>query len=105
MMMSPHPRHRLDNIIHAPVRLSIMAALSGVERIDFKSLQSTLGVSESALSKHLATLEAADYIQIEKGRIDRRPRTWIAITPAGAAALTGHLTALHDIATPSAIQQ
>jgi DNA-binding MarR family transcriptional regulator len=76
-----------------------VAALSGIERIDFKSLQSTLDVSESALSKHLATLEAAGYVQIEKGRINRRPRTWLAITPAGATALTGHLTALHDIAT------
>jgi DNA-binding MarR family transcriptional regulator len=98
-MTSPHPRHRLDSIIHAPVRLSIVAALSGIERIDFKSLQSTLDVSESALSKHLATLEAAGYVQIEKGRINRRPRTWLAITPAGATALTGHFTALHDIAT------
>jgi DNA-binding MarR family transcriptional regulator len=98
-MMSPHPRHRLDIIIHAPVRLSIVAALSGVERIDFKSLQQTLDVSESALSKHLATLEAAGYVQIEKGRINRRPRTWLALTPAGTTALTDHLTALHDIAT------
>ena len=76
-----------------------MAALSGAERIDFKSLQHTLDVSESALSKHLATLEAAGYVQIEKGRINRRPRTWLALTPAGTRALTGHLAALHDIAT------
>lgn len=98
-MTTPHPRHRLDNIIHSPVRLSIVAALSGIERIDFKSLQKTLDVSEPTLSKHLATLEAAGYVQIDKGRVNRRPRTWLAITPSGAMALTNHLAALHDIAT------
>jgi DNA-binding MarR family transcriptional regulator len=97
-MTSPHPRYRLDTIIHAPVRLSIVAALSGIERIDFKSLQGALEVSESTLSKHLATLEAAGYVQIDKGRVNRRPRTWLAITVAGTTALTAHLTALHDIA-------
>lgn len=96
-MTSPHPRSRLDTIIHAPVRLSIVAALSGIERIDFKSLQAALDVSESTLSKQLATLEAAGYVQIDKGRVNRRPRTWITITVAGSIALTAHLTALQDI--------
>lgn len=98
-MTPPHPRSRLDTVIHPPVRLSIVAALAGIERIDFKSLQDALDVSESTLSKQLATLEAAGYVQIEKGRINRRPRTWIAITAAGAVALTAHLQALQDIAS------
>jgi len=34
-----HPRHRLDELIHTPVRLSVMAALSAADSIDFRNLR------------------------------------------------------------------
>lgn len=97
-MTEAHPRHRLDDVIHSPVRLSVVAALAGVEKADFKSLRDTIEVSDSALSKQLTVLEDAGYVEISKDRVGRRPRTWVTLTPAGRAALTGHLQALRAIA-------
>ena len=97
-MTASHPRHRLDDVIHSPVRLSVVAALAGVEKADFKSLRDAIEVSDSALSKQLTVLEDAGYVEITKDRVGRRPRTWAALTPAGRSALSGHLQALRAIA-------
>ena len=50
--VSSHPRARLDDVIHAPVRVSIMAALAVADRIDFGYLRELLEVSDCLLSKH-----------------------------------------------------
>jgi DNA-binding MarR family transcriptional regulator len=81
-----HPRHQLDEVIHAPVRLSVMAALAGAERITFGFLRDTVEVSDSLLSKHIATLEGAGYVAVVKGYEGKRPRTWFSLTEQGQAA-------------------
>ena len=92
-----HPRNRLDDTIHAPVRLSIMAALANADRIDFRYLRDLVEVSDSLLSKHMTHLENAGYVTIVKGYQGKRPRTWFSITDTGRAAFTKYLAALHDI--------
>lgn len=96
-----HPRHRLDDLIHSPVRLSIMAALRSADAVHFGLLRDTLEVSDSLLSKHLAALESAGYIQVTKGYAGRRPRTWYSLTPGGRAALDAYLAALREIVDAS----
>ncbi len=96
-----HPRHTLDDVIHSPVRLSITAALSGVERADFRTLRDTIELSDSALSKQLTVLEDAGYVEISKERAGRRTRTWVRLTDRGAVALRSHLAALRAIAEVS----
>ncbi|GAA1774420.1 transcriptional regulator [Luedemannella helvata] len=81
-----HPRHQLDEVIHAPVRLSVMAALAGADRITFGFLRDTVEVSDSLLSKHIATLEAAGYVAVVKGYEGKRPRTWFSLTDQGRTA-------------------
>ncbi|QJW35335.1 winged helix-turn-helix domain-containing protein [Cellulosimicrobium protaetiae] len=93
-----HPRHTLDEVIHSPVRLSVVAALSGVEKADFKTLRDTIELSDPTLSKQLTVLEAAGYVEISKERSGRRARTWVRLTGAGAEALRSHLDALRAIA-------
>ncbi|MFB7887594.1 winged helix-turn-helix domain-containing protein [Cellulosimicrobium cellulans] len=93
-----HPRHTLDEVIHSPVRLSVVAALSGVEKADFKTLRDTIELSDPTLSKQLTVLEAAGYVEISKERSGRRARTWVRLTGAGRAALGAHLDALRAIA-------
>ncbi|WP_307868598.1 winged helix-turn-helix domain-containing protein [Cellulosimicrobium cellulans] len=93
-----HPRHTLDEVIHSPVRLSVVAALSGVEKADFKTLRDTIELSDPTLSKQLTVLEAAGYVEISKERSGRRARTWVRLTSAGRAALGAHLDALRAIA-------
>jgi DNA-binding MarR family transcriptional regulator len=49
------------------------------------------------LSRHLAVLEEAGLIDATKGYEGRRPRTWIAITPAGRSALAAELRTLEAL--------
>ncbi len=93
-----HARHRLDPLIHAPVRLSIIAALTAVDEAEFGHLRDAIEVTDSALSKQATQLETAGYLKIRKGYIGKRPRTWLALTTPGRAAYTTHLHALRAIA-------
>lgn len=93
-----HPRKALDQVIHAPVRFSIVAALAAVDEADFKSLAETIELSDSALSKQLTTLKDAGYVALRKTFVGRFPRTYVALTPAGRKAWEHHLQALREIA-------
>jgi len=93
-----HPRHRLDPVIHAPIRLSIMAFLAEVDRAEFAIVRDTVEVTAAALSKQVSTLEEAGYVTVEKGYVGKRPRTWLALAPAGRVAMVSHLAALRAIA-------
>ena len=93
-----HPRHGLDDVIHAPVRLSVVATLSGVEKAEFSFVRDAVEITDSVLSKQATTLETAGYVKIRKGYIGKRPRTWLALTPEGRRAYTTHLAALRAIA-------
>jgi DNA-binding MarR family transcriptional regulator len=39
-------------------------------------------------------LENAGYLDVTKGYADRRPRTWLSLTPEGRTAYHAHLAAL-----------
>lgn len=93
-----HARHRLDEVIHAPVRLSIVAALANLDEAEFSFVRDTVEVSDSVLSRQVATLEQAGYVNVRKGHVGKRPRTWLSLTRSGRDALTRHLDALRAIA-------
>ena len=97
-MTGAHPRHRLDPLIHAPIRLSIMAYLSEVDRAEFALVRDAVEVTAAALSKQVSTLEEAGYVTVEKGYVGKRPRTWLSLAPAGREAMARHLAALRAIA-------
>ncbi|GMA41430.1 winged helix-turn-helix domain-containing protein [Mobilicoccus caccae] len=97
-MTLEHARHRLDDVIHAPVRFSIVAALASVDQADFASVRDTVEVSDSVLSKQATALEQAGYVKIKKGYVGKRPRTWLSLTKEGRAAFDNHLAALREIA-------
>ncbi|GAT65444.1 arsR family transcriptional regulator [Planomonospora sphaerica] len=89
-----HPRHDLDDVIHAPVRLSIMAALAAAEKAEFRLLRDTIEVSDSLLSKHILTLEEAGYVEVEKVFVGKRPRTWLSLTDDGRRAFRDYVSVL-----------
>jgi DNA-binding MarR family transcriptional regulator len=93
----------LDPVIHQPVRLQIMAALSRLsprEQVDFTYLKTRLGLTDGNLGAHLVTLEQAGYIAVEKAFVSRKPKTFVALTAAGRRAFDGHVAALTAILTP-----
>lgn len=101
-MSARHPRHQLDELLGNGVRLSIVAALEAADRAEFALVRDSVEITDSALSKQVATLEAAGYVGVDKGRAGRRPRIWLYLTDLGRDALIRHLTALQDIASLSA---
>lgn len=94
-----HPRHRLDELIHSPVRFSIMATLAAAEQAEFGFVRDLVEVTASVLSKQVSLLEEAGYVAVRKGYVGKRPRTWLALTPAGRAAFQEHLAVLQEIAS------
>jgi DNA-binding MarR family transcriptional regulator len=88
---------RFDELIHPSTRLSIVALLAAADWVDFAFVRDQLGLSDSALSKQLSTLEEAGYIHIERPVSDRRRRVRARLTPAGRSAFDGHVAALREI--------
>jgi DNA-binding MarR family transcriptional regulator len=88
---------RFDELIHPSTRLSIVALLAAADWAEFSFVRNELGLSDSALSKQLATLEEAGYIAMERPLSDRRRRVRARLTPAGRHAFEGHVAALRAI--------
>ena len=86
-----------DELIHAPTRLSLVAFLAATGWVDFAVLRDSVGLSDSALSKQLTTLEDAGYVEIRKAFVGKRPRTSARLTPAGRTAFDQHVLALQQI--------
>jgi DNA-binding MarR family transcriptional regulator len=97
---SGHARHRLVPQFASPVRLSIMAALAAVDEIEFGTLRDAVDVTDSVLSRQLSSLDADGYVQIVKGYVGKRPRTWARCTAAGRVAFDAHVDALANLLTP-----
>jgi DNA-binding transcriptional ArsR family regulator len=94
---------RFDEMIHPPTRLAIVSLLAAVEWADFKVIRDQVGLSDSALSKQLSTLEEAGYVQIRKAFIGKRPRTSARLTGAGLAAFKQHVAALQQLVERSGV--
>jgi DNA-binding MarR family transcriptional regulator len=86
-----------DQLIHAPARLRICAALDPVREIEFGALLTLLDLSKSALSKHISMLTEAGYVTQRRAVRDTRQRVWLRLTPTGRTAYRNHVTALHHI--------
>ena len=90
----------IDEVIHQPVRLRIMASLVTLERgeqVDFTYLRDLLEVTDGNLGAHLRKLEDAGYIEVEKTFVGRKPRTFLRATDKGRGAFETHVDALQRI--------
>lgn len=93
---SPSPA--FDEVIHPINRLQICSMLAPVDSLAFSTVRDALGVSDSVLSKQVRILQEAGYVTMRKEPLNSRVRAWIALTPAGRAALAAHLAQLRVIA-------
>lgn len=102
---------RFDELIHPSTRLTLVATLAAADWAEFAYLKDRLGLSESALSKQLATLEEAGYVATERRLSGGRRKVRARLTSEGRDAFNGHVAALRaiiadvadvaDIAAPS----
>lgn len=90
-------RPAFNEVIHAPQRLRICAMLNGAQKVEFRVLQDQLGLSKSALSKHLALLVDAGYVRQERALRNSRNRLWLSLASDGALAYSAHVQALLQI--------
>ena len=90
----------LNETIHQPVRLRIMAALVTLEpadEVDFTYLRDLLEVTDGNLGAHLRKLEEAGYISVNKVFVERKPHTYVSATAAGRTVFQEHVAALESI--------
>ena len=86
MSNDPSNLKKLNRIIHEPTRLMITTQLYVVESADFLFLQNQLKMTPGNLSSHLSKLEEAEYVEIVKEFIERKPHTALKLTKKGRAA-------------------
>jgi DNA-binding MarR family transcriptional regulator len=86
-----------DEVIHAPNRLRITAALSAVVSADFSAIRDLLSVSDSVLSKQVKPLSEAGYVDVTKTVINSHVRTSLTLTVKGRKAYRGHIEALREL--------
>ena len=90
----------LDPVIHQPVRLRIMASLASLhetESAEFTFLRDLLGLTDGNLGAHVRKLEEEGYLHVEKVFVERKPRTFIALSNKGRKAFKEHVAALESI--------
>jgi DNA-binding MarR family transcriptional regulator len=91
---------RFDELIHPSARLSIVAPLASADWADFADfafIRGQLGLSDSALSKQLSTLEDAGYITVDRPLSNGERRLRGRLTTTGRDAFDGHVAALQAI--------
>ncbi|HEX4226521.1 MAG TPA: transcriptional regulator [Pseudonocardiaceae bacterium] len=88
----------LDQLLLDPTRLAIVSLLAAAEWAEFGFVRDSVQLSDSALSKQVTTLSKNDYVEVRKGYVGKRPRTWLNLTETGRGTLAEHISALQAIA-------
>lgn len=87
----------LDRVIHEPARLLIVALLAGVKEADFLWVLRESALTKGNLSSHLAKLEDAGYVELEKTYKGKIPLTLLRLTRQGRAALESYRKSLDGL--------
>ncbi|WP_392544191.1 transcriptional regulator [Oryzobacter telluris] len=87
-----------DEVIHEPHRLRICALLVPSAGTEFGAVRDEMGLSDSALSKHLKALTTRGYTRLDRAVREGRQVTTVVLTPAGREALCGHVAELQRMA-------
>ncbi len=87
----------LDPVIHGKLRLALLSLLAGVNEAEFTWLREKTGSTDGNLGAHLAKLEEAGYLSVEKKFVARKPMTLYRMTEKGREALAGYIQALKQL--------
>jgi DNA-binding HxlR family transcriptional regulator len=87
---SSTPIMEIDKLIHEPARLMIMAHLYVVESAEFLFLMRQTELTFGNLSSHLSKLEKADYVNIKKEFVGKKPHTMLELTKKGREAFLNY---------------
>ena len=90
----------LDDIIHQPLRLRIMAALNALPAghgLEFAKLKRMTVATDGNLGAHIETLAKAGYVAVAKAFVGKKPQTTASATAEGRAAFARHVAYLKQI--------
>jgi len=93
----PESGPEIDRVIHEPSRLRIMAQLYVVESADFIFLMNQLGFTWGNLSSHMSKLEEAEYIEVQKEFLGKKPHTILKLTSKGRKAFIEYRKAMIQV--------
>src|SRR5690242_5588674 len=94
----------LEQTLLDPTRFSIVSLLAATDWAEFGFVRDTVGLSDSALSKQVTTLTKVEFVEVDKGYVGKRPRTWLRLSDTGRSALGRHVAALQRIAATATAQ-
>jgi len=90
----------IDDIIHQPLRLRIMAGLNALPvgtGLEFPKLKQLTRATDGNLGAHIETLAKAGYVAVEKAFVGKKPQTTVTATAAGRGAFARHVATLQEI--------
>jgi DNA-binding MarR family transcriptional regulator len=90
----------LDDVIHQPLRLRIMAALNALPNsvgLEFSKLKKLTGATDGNLGAHIETLAKAGYVRVDKAFVGKKPQTTVTASAAGRGAFARHVATLQEI--------
>jgi hypothetical protein len=80
-----------DDVIHQPIRLRVMPALTALDPsddgLDFAQLKTLTGATDGNLGAHLDHFARAGYVGVTKSFVARRPRTTVKAECGGPGGL------------------
>ena len=91
------PLADINQVIHAPARLMVLAYLYVVDSVDYVFLMRITELTWGNLSAHLAKLEEAGYIEVNKGYKGKKPHTTIRLSRQGRAAFRKYKRSLQKV--------
>jgi DNA-binding MarR family transcriptional regulator len=90
----------LDDVIHQPLRLRIMAALNALPNsvgLEFSRLKKLTGATDGNLGAHIETLAKAGYVRVDKAFVGKKPQTTVTASATGRSAFARHVATLQEI--------
>ena len=87
----------VNSLIHEPARYNIMALLFVVDRAEFLFVQNQTGMTPGNLSSHLAKLEEAGYVEIQKEFVKKMPKTYLRMTEKGRDAFEEYYNKMKEV--------
>lgn len=87
----------LNKAFESRVRLGVMSILMVNDWMEFSALKEMLDITDGNLASHIAALEKAEYIQVKKQFVGKKPNTTYAATVLGRKAFNEHLDALEKL--------
>ncbi|UZT96908.1 transcriptional regulator [Chryseobacterium fluminis] len=89
--------NQLNKEFESRVRLGIMSVLMVNDWVDFSEMKNLLEITDGNLASHSNALEKAEYIEVKKEFVGKKPKTSYRVTQSGREAFTEHINALEKL--------